>query len=280
LKRFALVGYGRIGRVHEAALALVGADLAIVVDPPIGRPWPDRFEGIDAVVVATPTPTHAGVVADVRRRWSGPVLVEKPLSASGSEVTALLRDPWVSGLYHAAFGAEVEWAARRLASWGRPESVEVALDDAYTPADDAESRLVGSWVDGGINALSIVHRLLDVRRLGPLGTRTDLAGYQSFAGSFHGDGGAAVTVTTRWDQPAAGKRTAVSFASGAALELDHLAMTGRLSTDDGTLESFRAGRSPARLVQHYAAMYDHLAGHERLLALDVELALHRLLVTD
>ena len=106
--RIALVGTGRIGQVHAASIARsAGAVLAVVADPyldgarsvlarhggPSGRATPDALEAIgaddvDAVVVASPTPTHVDLIAaclDAGR----PVLCEKPIDLDITRVDAL-----------------------------------------------------------------------------------------------------------------------------------------------------------------------------------------------
>lgn len=101
--RIALVGAGSMGSLHARVITQSqDADLACVVDPhrPSGEPLARRFHtrwladlddptDYDAVVLATPTPTH--------REWSRrildagvPLLVEKPLADDLAGSTAIV----------------------------------------------------------------------------------------------------------------------------------------------------------------------------------------------
>jgi myo-inositol 2-dehydrogenase/D-chiro-inositol 1-dehydrogenase len=81
--RVGLLGLGRIGAFHAATLAAHPlVDDLIVADPvrtsPHGRPG-DPFEA-DAVVIATPTSTHAELILEACRRGI-PAFCEKPVAA-------------------------------------------------------------------------------------------------------------------------------------------------------------------------------------------------------
>ncbi|BDZ40373.1 inositol 2-dehydrogenase [Microbacterium suwonense] len=103
--RFGLIGTGRIGQVHAANIARSDeATLAWVADPFVdgARQVADRFGGtvtadpeellgsggIDAVLVASPTPTHVDLIS--RSIELGlPVLCEKPIDLDIARVDAL-----------------------------------------------------------------------------------------------------------------------------------------------------------------------------------------------
>ena len=55
------------------------------------RSWPDFLRHSDAIVIASPTPTHAAYLRRLSRDFSGPVLVEKPVAARWNECRALLK---------------------------------------------------------------------------------------------------------------------------------------------------------------------------------------------
>jgi myo-inositol 2-dehydrogenase/D-chiro-inositol 1-dehydrogenase len=103
--RFGLIGTGRIGQVHAANIAASDrASLAWIADPFVdgARQVADRFGGavtddaeellasgeIDAVLVASPTPTHVDLIA--RCVMLGlPVLCEKPIDLDLRRVDAV-----------------------------------------------------------------------------------------------------------------------------------------------------------------------------------------------
>ncbi|WP_336208032.1 Gfo/Idh/MocA family protein [Nonomuraea sp. LPB2021202275-12-8] len=90
--RVGLLGLGRIGAFHAATLAAhpLVEDL-IVADPvrssPHGRPG-DPFEA-DAVVIATPTSTHAELLIEACRRGI-PAFCEKPVAGGVKETIEVL----------------------------------------------------------------------------------------------------------------------------------------------------------------------------------------------
>ncbi|MFG6196485.1 Gfo/Idh/MocA family oxidoreductase [Nonomuraea sp. JJY05] len=90
--RVGLMGLGRIGAFHAATLAAHPlVDELIVADPvrtsPYGRPG-DPFES-DAVVIATPTATHAELIIKACEKGI-PVFCEKPVAGTVDETVKVL----------------------------------------------------------------------------------------------------------------------------------------------------------------------------------------------
>jgi myo-inositol 2-dehydrogenase/D-chiro-inositol 1-dehydrogenase len=90
--RVGLLGLGRIGAFHAATLAAHPlVDELIVADPvrtsPYGRPG-DPFEA-DAVVIATPTGTHAELIIKACEKGI-PVFCEKPVAGTVEETVKVL----------------------------------------------------------------------------------------------------------------------------------------------------------------------------------------------
>ena len=102
--RVGLIGCGRIGRVHADSIAVSSrAELAHVVDPfessarevgeQFSAPWSTDVEdvlgasSIDAVVVASPTPTHVDLLTRAVRAGKA-VLCEKPIDLDITRVDA------------------------------------------------------------------------------------------------------------------------------------------------------------------------------------------------
>ncbi|MBD8012065.1 inositol 2-dehydrogenase [Microbacterium sp. Re1] len=103
--RFGLIGTGRIGQVHAANIARSDdATLSWIADPFVdgARRVSERFGGavtsdpgellasgeVDAVLVASPTPTHIDLIARSIERGL-PVLCEKPIDLDIARVDAL-----------------------------------------------------------------------------------------------------------------------------------------------------------------------------------------------
>ena len=91
--RVALVGCGRMGRVHARKLR---RNLVAVVDPAGGAgdlPWADEVPlGVDAAVVAVPAGQHFAVALPLLQRGL-PTLVEKPLAANLEQARQLAAFP-------------------------------------------------------------------------------------------------------------------------------------------------------------------------------------------
>ncbi len=228
----------------------------VVIADVEGLPPDLEAHGVDAVVVATPTPTHADVVADVRRRWSGRIVVEKPAATTPAGVRRLLGDDPVDLVYHAAFAPEVEWAVVRSPRWVTEHGPIVRVDQRFadpyaTDVGRATATLGDSWVDGGINALSVAMRLVDLVERRRLTTVPDLV--STFEAELTTADGAEVRVTTSWAATEPSKRTDIRFADGAHLVLDHQATQGRLGD-----EWFASPGPPGRLVQHYIGCFTRL----------------------
>lgn len=103
--RFALLGAGRIGKVHGAAVAATeGARLLAVADPvaEAAQAIAERYRAemrtieaieaardIDAVIIATPTDTHADLIERFARAGKA-IFCEKPIDLSVARVRACL----------------------------------------------------------------------------------------------------------------------------------------------------------------------------------------------
>ena len=102
LIRFALLGCGRIGAMHAHNLAKAkGARLATVYDPVLAATTPlgelygcrvaespgDALRDVDAVLIATSTPTHAGLI-ELAAKTGKAILCEKPIDLDLGRVRA------------------------------------------------------------------------------------------------------------------------------------------------------------------------------------------------
>lgn len=101
--RVGMIGLGRMGRNHLRLLSLLkSADLVFAYDPdeavmnaacePFGIAPVDDLESalgtIDAVVIASPTSTHAALIEQASRKVAN-ILVEKPIAATIEEAEAV-----------------------------------------------------------------------------------------------------------------------------------------------------------------------------------------------
>jgi predicted dehydrogenase len=296
--RIGLLGLGTIARTHLRVLDLLPRTaVAFGVDPaepttamPAGVPVHRSLEEAlahhgepDLIVLATPTPTHVELLGIVLRLTAGPVLVEKPLSASAEELDRLERRHGTEELtrrvrvaHHFAFSPEV-LAAERLVRAHAPTAVPrwilCSFNDPYLHKQDAErASLVSSWVDSGPNQLSLLSRFVTgfqvVEREGsPDGFTTHcLLRY---------DGGSALLVAN-WRAADSSKQTSLHFDDGTEVRMDHTSMTAMAIRDGRLLEHVPDDGSRERKVAHYEELYrallDGTAGREAGYNLGRELA--------
>jgi predicted dehydrogenase len=241
-------------------LAFRGKQVPVHTDVMDASRWHDP----DVVVIATPTPTHATVCQKVSKHFPhAAILLEKPAAANLPAAEGLLKGkPDVCVALHMAFSPEVAWSVRlakdNAASFGPPVAIQSFHADAYQ-ADlaPAASRLCNSWVDSGINALSIIDQFATVndrRSLRSLGETT----WSIFEGIFTCDvegGQVEALVVTSWNGADTGRSTRVRYASGAELVMDHNAVEA-YALENGKLIGFFTDSSDApRRERHYKALY-------------------------
>lgn len=292
-RELVLVGLGQ-----AAALTLGGIEprddvrLVGAVDP-LGReattPVPptvevgrtlDDLPAFDIAVVATPTATHPDVCRELFERCRGDelVLCEKPLADDPAVADGVLDAAAAAGIrfrvfFHFGFAAEVMWAREALAGRAPVASVTCEFVDPY--ADDLEARtaaLVSSWLDSGINALSVLGRLVELRAAESLPGNTAVDTHVRVTFSSGGEDGVGA-IRTAWGTHAR-KTTAVRLVDGTDVLLDHRAAT---VTIDGR-EVFRGAADPSR-DRYRLMLAAHLDDTELVHTTHQVLELHRLLAS-
>lgn len=284
--RVGLVGLGSIAAVHLEALAEIPQmDLVFTVDPVAERVQfrgdsPHHFRNVadalgeipvDLVVIATPTATHADVVVQVVTSSSAAILVEKPLvheRAALDRVLSAASEPElerrVRVAHHFAFSPEVLWAVELIAAnpdWLPISSITSAFHDPYQArADQALASLGSSWVDSGINQLSMLARFVE---FGVVTRRTEdeagtsawcVVSYRSATSTGY------ARLRTSWLAGSTSKRTTLVLADGGIeIWLDHTAMTGFAARGDELVAAHDNDGSTSRKLAHYRALYDAVA---------------------
>jgi predicted dehydrogenase len=300
IRAVAIVGLGTAGGLALAGLeAIPGARCVAGVDPrrlhaasaPAGVEVAAEVaalrapEPLDLVVISSPTAAHVAGIEAVAALDPPParVWVEKPLATDADELARARRaraDARV--LLHTAFSPEVLWAAARVAGWqarhGAVAEVACEFHDPYaSELERAVASLHSSWLDSGVNALSVAERFVRVGAARAASGRAPLRTSASFDARA-GDSLARVEVVTSWAEPSRAKRTRVRFADGAALVLDHERGTATLSAASGDRLDGHGGRR-APLAARYAATFAaYAAGDPLVYPPAVEDRLHRALV--
>ena len=297
-----LIGLGEIGLTYLEALGhLPAVRVAGVFDPGLaddvilGVPRSASLAELaaaagDGIIVATPTATHAEVCRDLLRLRRPPrvLLVEKPLGPTLRDVEGILTNAGLAGcdvqvLYHVAYAPEVAWGVGVHAALGPLEGGVAEIDCHFSdlvPAGEEErfrKAFSSSWVDLGINALSVLKRFVRLESL-ELDDADESAGwYRARLGFVDAAGATGVArLSTAWSGD--DKRTTIRFRSGGELRLDHQRVTGDL-VGATSATSFALGDAVPRLVAHYVPMLSEILveGHRRFSPSD-DVTLHRLLL--
>lgn len=302
-----VVGLGEVAGTHLAVLEQIPTlDVVAGVDPVHRATVTFRGRGIpqystvleaseehqpDVVVVATPTATHAEVCGQVAECFpSARLLVEKPAAASLADANHVLdeigRAQAVEVAYHMSFSPEVTWgmniARARSNDLGAPVAVEAFFSDPYTDDfDNAQARYCSSWIDSGINALSVINRFVepvDRISLRQLGAERESVFEARLTGRADHDT-VPVTVLTSWHVIDPAKTTRVRYTSGAELVMDHTAVAGYL-VDNGVISAvFGSDGGVPRRERHYRALYRWwLVENKPIFPTETSLRLHDLLL--
>lgn len=305
--RILLVGFGRIAESHVAALnAVAGLELVGAVDPgdtPArlyrGQPitvYRDVAIAItetapDIVVIATPTWSHVRDCHEVLDLSPGGVLlVEKPLGGAVADALGLLArtrelETTLYVLYHLAFAPEVLWAIERLerGDLGHVVGFTSQFFDPYvSDPDRALGSLTSSWLDSGVNALSVLGRFITIAYVEQLVEdpqrfstyRSRLAFSEPFGEQHYG------SLLTSWECADRAQSTVLALSEGHTLVMNHTAAVGSLERNGEILELFTPDSAVARRDAHYLKLYQTLAaaGPSALDVVDT-ITMQRLLLT-
>lgn len=277
--KLAIAGLGHVARHHLAAAELcpdvnvvAGFDISpekLSLLPRRVRPEAtlyDLIEGrdFDAVLIATSTPTHEEIALRILEARI-PVLIEKPIALSQRGYERLREAACSAGvpvftLLHASYGSEVRVAKDMIASSACSPTVawHSAFHDPYAGNSTLQSSLVNSWVDSGINALSVVQTVLGDVRLsnvfsshtppdGPWATDSSVQTFE-VGGAWSG----LVTVECNWQSGINHKSSRVVIGSEEKLELDHTGEAFSKTARNGKVEvSADYANEHARLTNHY-----------------------------
>jgi hypothetical protein len=299
--RVAVVGTGRIANVYAGAAAQIGARGQGPVIELIGGfdKGANTVEGIEAVaslqalvdlepdvfILSTGTTAHLDAYRGLRALApEARVWFEKPVVYTAAQLAAAadaFADPLRRTMYHAADAPEVQWAAGRWSGWtsdhGRVTGIRAFFSDPYSTMDT--SSYVNSWLDSGVNSMSVLQRLVGITGQAELVDHGDEVG--AWTGRVELVGGGDAHITTQWKVAVAAKQTEFLLADGARVNLDHQAVAGRLTEPSGdVVELFGSHATVPRMVQHYVGVFDRLLVDRQLFSPDQELQIHRALTTS
>lgn len=230
----------------------------------------DALRGLqpDAIIVATPTGDHAASVKYLASELPGVrLIVEKPVATTPLDYRSAMDAADTAGcpvtvLLHAAHAPEVGWAAENLASWaeihGGIRKVTSRFCDPYGAPEmrDRRRSLVSSWIDSGINLLSVLDRLLTIEAIAPGNSELPYEHVAKGIGRCGGPEPFPVVMLTSWRVLEPSKSTVLDFHDGTQLILDHQAVAGWRLEPGRSLDRFYLDAAGPRLRVHYERMFD------------------------
>ena len=181
----ALIGIGRIGEVHARTLARIGhlGTFAMIVDPreEVARELADDLgvskvatdpgaafddPGIDAVVIASPTDTHAPCI-EAAAAAGKDVFTEKPIALDLATTDAAIAAVEKAGVrmqvgFQRRFdrGYQAAWETVQSGALGQVEMLHDAMRDPEPPSTDYLARSGGFWRDMVVHNFDCVRWLM------------------------------------------------------------------------------------------------------------------------
>jgi len=262
-------------------------------DVPVYKTLPDAaaWHRPHVMVISTPTRTHPAVCDEAAEYFpEAKLLVEKPAADNLADARRLVtgtaaRKP-VQVAFHMAYSPEVTWAlgvaGARGGEFGPPTGIQSFHADPYeTDFDSARSRLGTSWIDTGINALSVIDRFATVverKSLVSLGGPSWCAFEGTFSCQARETSVDAVLMTS-WHVTAPARSTRIRYASGTELIMDHTAVAGYVVQDGRIADIFGSDGLVPRRELHYRALYQSwLNDKQEIFPVAHSLRLHELLL--
>jgi hypothetical protein len=272
-----IVGLGMIATLHVQALEQIeGIEVIGGTDVDAGRTLSYRGQRLpvctniddlldrspSVIIVATPTPTHYEIYRKLASHDNRPrrVMIEKPLGSSLKQVDDILgsgEGMGVIGIYHAAHAPEVLWAMENTLPWqekyGAFSGYVASFADPYRERGRAHGQVyVSSWLDSGINALSVAHRFLRLTAVDQLAVPDERGSTFAVSVRFLSNGmESAGIIRTSWDVPVPAKQSILRLGEETHLHLDHQHVSGSLRHRGRILEEFKYTGTVPRLQLHY-----------------------------
>lgn len=245
-------------------------------------------EDVDCVIISTPIHTHRAI-AEQCLRGKKHVLVEKPAvlrTRELEELYALAREMGVvfHVAFHSAYGVDIDWY---LDNPGKTDPLyhrdnirraECRFYDPYIRdgvMQEDRKALGGSYIDSGVNILSVCSRLVSLEALSLRSHRTQKTpdGVVYASETVFGDGQTELALHTGWDWGVNHKSTLLQFhGTDREILLDHTGQAVWQLLPNGEKQLlFLEDRIP-RMVNQYARVFRIFA---EVVALDARAAYQR-----
>lgn len=148
--------------------------------------------------------------------------------------------------------------------------------------DRATSSLGSSWLDSGINALSIIEWFVNVQTMVEFRVLdSGWSTYQAVLSCVAGGRKIPATIITTWGVTDGTRETRLRYSNGVDVVLDHTAVAARILQTGKVLDLFGTDGSVPRRDTHYRNLYATICSGQhgdRAARIGVSRRLHRLLL--
>ena len=250
----------------------------------------------DIFLISTPNTTHFEIGMVLLNNGKS-VLLEKPLCTNQKQLQLILdlsnkKGAFTAVAFHAAFAQDVNWwLTNNNDQYGRLIGFNCGFFDPYITQGQlspAAKSLGGSWLDSGINALSVISRFIQPSSLQITEARMthikglecqQIQGLSFFSFADQGQWGHGI-IDTNWALNVDRKTTRLYY-EHADILLDHSSesvfkVQGKRKT---LLKDLR--NENARLTNHYISLFSQLIGDyaQGTGNMDLAVPIHKLLFT-
>lgn len=208
--------------------------------------------GTDTLLISTPPHTHSEL-AEAAVNSKKNVIIEKPVCDNYESFIKLLsldRQPGTSlySAFHAAFAEDLIWFIENMDnlkeqySLGRMTDIVCSFSDPYTGGNNiipGKGVLGGSYLDSGVNALSVCEKLTDLSKYRMKSMNADKNADGTIISSttiFEANDPElpVFEINTNWDLGINRKITVIHYENGNTVLLDHSKQSVLISTDSGS----------------------------------------------
>ncbi|MCD7981770.1 MAG: Gfo/Idh/MocA family oxidoreductase [Clostridiales bacterium] len=228
---------------------------------------------MDAVVIATNPSSHADVA--YRTMAAGlPTIIEKPLAEKREDVTGLAdfsrnRNVFLGAAFHAARAPEVLWFREHRDELEKGLSVLRGFECTFLDPNASEDGIAvrarglhGSYLDSGVNALSVLEGLFGIRRFRCLNFSPSLLESTTVASNtVYTNGNICGNIITDWTQDRNYKCTRLYYEKGVIV-LNHSERELSVVTADSRKTIPLADPARTRMEEQYVLVLSEM--RERL----------------
>lgn len=228
-----------------------------------------RDPQIDSVLIATPPASHFDLARSGLRNKKH-ILLEKPAVMSLEELEILYQEAESNGVmlhvaYHAAFAKDLEWFVankedlQKKYQFGKISRIECSFYDPYMENGAVIERkrsLGGSYIDSGVNALSVCARLTSLSDFMLTEWQEQTDGITVYHGerSYQNDD-CAIRIRTGWDMGRDQKTTLIEFANLDGKLLLHHSNQCVMWLQEGRENLLYQYEELPRLIAHYVGVF-------------------------